>query len=241
MGGIPRGIQYSIDGTVDLLNTYESEALYKNCVLLPEARRIGVFENLNSPMLLALGEIRDPRAQPLAAFNTMSDYPLNAYWLKEALPRAYFASGVLQVSSHEAALSALLNRTTPLQDTVILEDARAEAGSPGNGGGHATVLGYGKTRVSCLVETTTPGYLVLLDSYYPGWIAYVDGEKTDILRANYTFRAVRLPTGRHTVEFRYRPWTVLAGLCISLSAVLIGIAVCIRDGKRNRRANCQPA
>jgi uncharacterized membrane protein YfhO len=57
------------------------------------------------------------------------------------------------------------------------------------------------------VEAKLPraGFLVLSDTYFPGWTAAVDGRETPIYRANYTFRAVALPAGAHTVTFSYRP------------------------------------
>jgi uncharacterized membrane protein YfhO len=50
------------------------------------------------------------------------------------------------------------------------------------------------------------------DAYYPGWKAYVDGEKTDIFRANLAFRAIRVPPGRHTVSLVYVPFSFYLGL-----------------------------
>ena len=64
---------------------------------------------------------------------------------------------------------------------------------------------------------------MLLDSYYPGWRAYVDGKQAEILRANYAFRAVRVPAGKHRVEFVYRPRSFYAGLSVTSVALLIGI------------------
>ena len=61
-----------------------------------------------------------------------------------------------------------------------------------------------------------PGYLLLLDTYYPGWKAYVDGERVSIHRADYNFRAVTLPAGRSHVSFEYRPASFALGLCLSL-------------------------
>jgi hypothetical protein len=67
-----------------------------------------------------------------------------------------------------------------------------------------------------------PGFLLLLDTYFPGWLATVNGQKTSILRADYNFRAVQLPAGNSTVRFVYQPWSFRLGivLCaISLSVL----------------------
>ena len=63
------------------------------------------------------------------------------------------------------------------------------------------------------------GLLVLHDTYYPGWIAEVDGKSAPILRADILFRAVELPPGTHRVTFRFAPFS-LANLRAALNATL---------------------
>ncbi len=62
--------------------------------------------------------------------------------------------------------------------------------------------------------------LFLADLAYPGWKAYLDGKETPIYRANFLFRAVYVPAGRHTVEFVYRPRSFRLGLLVTLVATL---------------------
>lgn len=59
-------------------------------------------------------------------------------------------------------------------------------------------------------------YLYLAVPYSDGWRAEVDGEQTDILKANIGFMAIPLTQGEHTVEFTYRTPYLITGLCISL-------------------------
>jgi uncharacterized membrane protein YfhO len=61
---------------------------------------------------------------------------------------------------------------------------------------------------------------VLVDQFYPGWQATIDGQPARIYPANTAFRSVLVPAGSHTVEFRFVP-PVLA---ISLSLAALGIA-----------------
>lgn len=59
---------------------------------------------------------------------------------------------------------------------------------------------------------------------YPGWVATIDNEPVPIYRANYTFRAVRVPEGEHRVVFRYRPMSVRYGLIVSgIGGVLLWV------------------
>ena len=65
-----------------------------------------------------------------------------------------------------------------------------------------------------------PGFLLLLDTYFPGWSATVNGQPTRIYRADYTFRAVWLPAGKAEVLFSYRPTSFRLGLVLSLASLL---------------------
>jgi len=91
--------------------------------------------------------------------------------------------------------------------------------------GITRILKYEAERV--LVETTTeaPGYLILTDTDYPGWAATVDGEPTDIQTAYGLFRAVPLPAGTHTVEFRFEPTSLKLGAGITTLGLLILIGL----------------
>ena len=69
------------------------------------------------------------------------------------------------------------------------------------------------------VNSDAAGILVLADLFYPGWKAETDGRPALLLRADGFFRAVALTAGAHTVVFRYRPVSFLAGAVISLAAL----------------------
>jgi uncharacterized membrane protein YfhO len=64
--------------------------------------------------------------------------------------------------------------------------------------------------------------LVVLDPWFPGWSARVDGKPAPLLRADYAFMAIPVDAGRHEVTFRYFPTTLLPALACIL-AVLGGI------------------
>jgi len=74
-------------------------------------------------------------------------------------------------------------------------------------------------HVTLTVVAGSPGTLVLTDSYYPGWRAWVDGERRPINQANHAFRGIPIPSGRHEVEMRYEPGSFRVGLFVSLAAL----------------------
>jgi uncharacterized membrane protein YfhO len=76
--------------------------------------------------------------------------------------------------------------------------------------------------VRAQASLSNPGYLVLVDTFDPGWRVRVDGHPATLLRANIAFRAVLLPPGTHEVTFLYRPWSVGLGLTLSATGLALG-------------------
>jgi uncharacterized membrane protein YfhO len=98
------------------------------------------------------------------------------------------------------------------------------------------IIKYTSTYVAVRAALNNSGILVLADSYYPGWKAYVNGKEEIIRRANLFFRAVPLPAGNHTVEFRYEPMSFRIGLTVSVATIvalsLVSIVFALRQRKR---------
>jgi uncharacterized membrane protein YfhO len=84
------------------------------------------------------------------------------------------------------------------------------------------------------VQAPERGFLHLADQYAPGWTATVNGQPAPILRGDYLFRLVEVPKGDSTVEFVYRPASLLIGIVIStVSAIAVG-ALLVRRWRRAR-------
>jgi hypothetical protein len=153
----------------------------------------------------------------------------------DALPRAYVVSQVQGISDDEKVLVELFSQTFDPRRVVLLSPARSQEPipcplSPIPNPQPPTPLSpeYSPNAVNIEVSLDRDGCLVLSDTYYPGWRAYVDGEEREILRANYAFRAVFLESGHHTVLFKYDPLSFKMGLAISLAtwgAVIFGLVV----------------
>jgi hypothetical protein len=75
--------------------------------------------------------------------------------------------------------------------------------------------------VTFQAQAATDGLLVMSDTFYPGWRAYVDGQPTSVVRANYALRGICLPAGNHEVIFRFEPVLLRVGIVLSV----IGLAV----------------
>jgi len=83
----------------------------------------------------------------------------------------------------------------------------------------ALIKEYKPNRI--VIETNCPysGLLLLIDNWHPDWQVFVDGKKERLLRANYTFRAVYLPEGKHDLIFEYKSKPFAIGLIITITTV----------------------
>ncbi len=138
----------------------------------------------------------------------------NPHWL----PRARFVTGVEVEADDDAALARLLDPGFDARNSVVLASGTArppQLSAPPP----VTVLVARPDEIKLWVESPAPGFVVLSDTWYPGWNARVNDEPAEILRANVAFRAVEVPAGRHAVHFRYSPPSFLIGVVIALVVV----------------------
>jgi hypothetical protein len=164
--------------------------------------------------------------------------PYRVYENPFARPRLSFVPRGA-VLSDEATLARLANGDWDPSAEVLLDGGSPFHGRPGTATDGPTAPRFvidGNDEVVCEVLAPTAGYLLLSDTYYPGWQAFVDGGPAEILRANYVFRAVALVPGKHLVEFRYRPQSLAAGFALSMIALLTLLLVMKWRGQRSRLA-----
>ena len=140
--------------------------------------------------------------------------------------RAYFATDVIPTESVDDQLAALPSLKSgqaamaPSEATPTADGGSRKSDST-NGGGSVRITRYAPEEVIVEVDAPQPGYLVLMDTYYPGWRAWRDQDETVILRANGVFRAVAVPQGTHTIAFRYEPASVERGKLVTLTSIIV--------------------
>lgn len=76
-------------------------------------------------------------------------------------------------------------------------------------------------HINLSVTTKAGSWMVARQTYFPGWQARVDGERTRLWRADSAFQAVRVPAGTHTVRLDYRPRLIPVGAAVSGASVLV--------------------
>jgi uncharacterized membrane protein YfhO len=72
------------------------------------------------------------------------------------------------------------------------------------------------------------GYIIVNDSYFPGWQAKIDGKSTRIFQANHAFRAVRVNAGKHKITMSYKPQAFYLGIRISAVSFFLLTTILLR-------------
>ena len=106
-------------------------------------------------------------------------------------------------------------RVLYLDDGPPLRDASG-------GRGTTRIVRENSGEVVIDVSADAPGWLILLDSWYPGWRVEIDGVPARLRRGDYDFRAVGVRGGHSTVRFYYAPLSFRLGLAL---AALAGLAL----------------
>jgi hypothetical protein len=157
---------------------------------------------------------------------------IKLYENTQVLARALVVHEALAVADDiygtEAALALMRAPDFDPARTLILHGASApsDAARPTQPA-QAAIRIYQPEQVVIDVQTAAPGYLLLTDAYYPGWVAQVNGSPAPLWRADVQFRAVPVPAGVSEVVFEYRPawldglvWEALAWGALIIVALL---------------------
>jgi hypothetical protein len=149
---------------------------------------------------------------------------------KNYLPRTFIVHRAEYLKEEARIFSKLKDPNFDLRNTIVVEkelsaDKLSGYNSPQIDNSEAKIINYQDDKVNIMAKMENPGFLVLLDQYYPGWKAYVDGKETEIYPTDYTFRSVYLDKGNHKVEFIYDPLSYKVGKYISLAAIILFIGL----------------
>lgn len=144
------------------------------------------------------------------------------YQRNTALPRVLLTSQYEVISNDDKLLSRFYEPDFNHQQTLLLSQ---KPNFPSHkGSGEANIISYFPDTIEVEVNSQTDSLLYLSDSFFPGWTSSVDNVQTPIFQANYNFRAVPVPSGKHTVTFNYSPLSVKSGAILSILS-LIGLII----------------
>ena len=127
----------------------------------------------------------------------------------------------------QEALGIIIDEKFDLSRGLILSsmpgivEKKCQKGSAGFVSVDEKAPGYIKIKY----DLDKDGWLIWSQSWYPGWVAVIDGkQEVEVNRANYLFQAVCVPGGEHIVEIIYRPSSFYVGAGITFSCLVFTIA-----------------
>jgi hypothetical protein len=160
--------------------------------------------------------------------------PILLFEVPERLPRALAVSGA-RIADTRETLRILVGPDFDPASEVVLAAGRPHPPIDGFRGGCERRTGL-FDRVDLQCELSHDGYVVLSDTWYPGWRATLDGAPVSVLRANYGFRAVAAPSGSHRIQMVYRPPALLWGFAVSGAGWLAVLACLATRGRSGGEA-----
>jgi hypothetical protein len=146
-----------------------------------------------------------------------------------ALPRARLLGRARLVDTRErVALLTLQGGFRPRDELLLHEIPAADQGASllegdavSGAAGEARIVEEHATSLVFDVDATRDAFLVIADSFDPGWVATVDDAPVPVLRANLAHRAVFVPTGRHRVKLVFAPASLDLATALSGSALAL--------------------
>lgn len=150
------------------------------------------------------------------------------YEVPDVMPRAWVVPSLTRVADDDAVIKGLSTRFDAWRTAFVIADdvpaplagnGRAtldgEPTIPADGeptippDGASTIPAHGLATITAEgdetldIDAAGPGTLIVADTWYPGWVATVDGVETPIWRANLWQRAIPLPPGAHHVHLAF--------------------------------------
>jgi len=169
----------------------------------------------DSPLLnlLNVKYVLTTRPLPNAGYTLVYDGEIKIYRNDHVLPRAFMVPQSHAILDHEALLEEM-KRFDPTHE-VLLEETPGDAYRGTCIYNPASIEKYSGSEVIVKSDQPCAGWLVLSDSYFPGWIAQIDDSDATLHKADFNFRAVFVPAGAHIVRFKYSPISLRVGIIAS--------------------------
>jgi hypothetical protein len=173
----------------------------------------------------------DERGQKFLEVNPSSNG--NAWFVNKIVPVDTADEEILRLVDFDSKQTAIVN-----QREFSLEFEKLEVDDPN---AKIQLLSYQANALVYESENSKNQLAVFSEIYYKdGWNAYIDGELTPHLRANYVLRALEIPAGKHRIEFKFEPTVIAKGNVVNISSwgvflmLLLGGRLLMKRRKRQK-------
>ena len=164
---------------------------------------------------------------------------------RRARPRAWLASEVVPLTERAMTMAvhhSLLpdGRTFDPAAMALVDVGDESAATYGADGAVVRTQSVESGRIRVMVSSDGGGFLVLSESYYPGWRATIGGRELPVRRTNLSLQGVTVPPGQHVVTFEFDSLTLRAGAAASVVTLLALVVLAISSWRR-RTADVEAA
>jgi hypothetical protein len=147
----------------------------------------------------------------------------HVYRNPDALPRLRTVHEALGLPEKEFGYA--LEAPALHRDRTVLLLGDAPALETCDAGDQIQTHAWEPARINMDVTMRCRGMLILSDTWFQGWHAYVDGREVRIYKAYNLVRGVVVDTGQHRVAFRYLPGSVFGGAALALAGLILCVGL----------------
>lgn len=185
-----------------------------------------VFDLMNVKYVLSIEEIDSAKLQFLFQEGKTRIYKnLNYY------PRVFLTNNIEILKTDEEILEEIINFTSKGERKIILEEDVGLVSSGKSLLSEAIITKYSPNKVEITTKSDQETFLFLADAYDSGWKAYINDVEIKVYRANFNFRAVRIPSGEQKILFKYEPTSFKNGKAVSLVTFIVLCLLFVLDLK----------
>lgn len=138
-----------------------------------------------------------------------------------ALPRAYVPRHIRYEQTGAAVVEAMA-KETDFANRAWITVPHYQPHEISNGPGSVIVRRKGFSVYELEATMDLDGWVVVSDSHWPGWRAYIDGRRVRTLDANHAFIGIFVPKGTHRVRLMYRPEAFTRGRAVTV-VTMVGL------------------
>ncbi len=149
-----------------------------------------------------------------------------AYPNPGALGNCWWVKGVQWVKGPVEEMQAM-EAFNPRDTAIMEEQYRQQAGNFTAADSSASIRQTSFDNMAIRYESQASGthMAVFSEVFYRDWKAYIDGKEVPVLRANYVLRALVIPAGKHTIDFKFEPRVFNTSYQVSLWANWLLVAI----------------